>query len=67
MQLQDQLETQEYGYARSRIAMELINGQAPRSQYAGYLDSDPVLVQISSHEFDESYLIDQISNYYRSG
>ena len=31
MQLQDQLETQEYGYARSRIAMELVNGEVCRS------------------------------------
>ena len=48
MRLQDQLEAQEYGYARSSIAMELVNREVPRSKYAAYLDSDPILAQLSS-------------------
>ena len=40
--------------------MELVNREAPKSQYAAYLDSDPTLAQISNQLFDEGYLTDQI-------
>lgn len=33
MQMQDQLETQAFGFPRSRYAMELINGEVPPDRY----------------------------------
>ena len=65
MHLQDKLETQEYGYARSRFAMEIINGEVPESQYASYIDNDPIFAQISQSH-DDSYLLDQIQTYENS-
>ena len=47
MQLQDRLETQTFGYARSRCAMEIINGEVPADHYAKYAANDPLFVQLS--------------------
>ena len=47
MQLQDRLEAQEYGYSRSRDAMEIINRDVPRAYYANYLDSDAEFENLS--------------------
>ena len=61
MQLQDRLEAQEFGYARSQIAMELVNREVPRTgKYATYLDNDPLLAKLSQPytESDCGYLLD---------
>jgi len=47
MQLQDQLEVQSFGFARSRCAMEVINGEVPAEQYQRYAESDPVFASLS--------------------
>ena len=66
MQLQDQLETQAFGYARSRFAMELINEEVPAHQYDSYAKADPIFAQICSVQ-NGDYLADQILSYSMSG
>ena len=38
MQIQDQLEVQAFGYARSRCAMEIINGEKSAEHYRELID-----------------------------
>lgn len=59
MQLQDQLEVQSFGFARSRCAMEVINGEVPAEQYQRYAESDPVFVSLSKRQ-ETGYLADSI-------
>mmetsp|Transcript_7412 Transcript_7412/g.8958 ORF Transcript_7412/g.8958 Transcript_7412/m.8958 type:complete len:195 (-) Transcript_7412:2015-2599(-) len=47
MQIQDRLETQAFGYARSRCAMEVINGETPAQHYATYAQSDATFAELS--------------------
>ena len=47
MQIQDQLETQTFGYARSRCAMEIVNGEHPASHYVEYAEKDSIFADLS--------------------